>query len=234
MLASVARVLQANRAYGAGSAICDLGAGTGNFTERLAQAMGVPLGNVTCVEPQAEFGPLLTKHGLVQTPVGACEFCTQIIGTDQFDVVMLKEMCHLVKPDDRPAMWAGILKGLQPGGRVILIARPNKSNLPWFAAARAVYTRDTTPLAPYLAELKAAGFTNVTANVDGFRCRLAKAKWIRMLKLRFWSNLFGFSEDELAAGVAEVEATHAGVDTLEFDDTMGFVIAEKPMRRHKA
>ena len=61
-----------------------------------APALGVPLGNVTSVEPQAEFEPLLRKHGLVQTPAGAYEFCTQVIGTEQFDVVMLKEMIHFV------------------------------------------------------------------------------------------------------------------------------------------
>ena len=36
-----------------------------------------------------------------------------------------------------------------------------------------------------------------------------------------------FGSDELAAGIAEVEAAHSGVD-IEFDDTMVFVIAEKP------
>ena len=35
MLRNVTRMLQAGREYGAGSAICDLGAGTGNFTATL-------------------------------------------------------------------------------------------------------------------------------------------------------------------------------------------------------
>ena len=40
-------------------------------------------------------------------------------------------------------------------------------------------------------------------------CKLEKARWIRMVRSRFWSTFSYFTDDELEAGIKEMEAKYA-------------------------
>ena len=48
------------------------------------------------------------------------------------------------------------------------------------------------------------------------------------MRNRFWSTFSYFSDEQLEAGIAEVDAAHAGVEVLEFEERMTFITATKP------
>ena len=46
-----------------------------------------------------------------------------------------------------------------------------------------------------------------------------------MVRARFWSTFSHFDDDELSAGIHELEKKHEGKDTLEFNDNLVFITA---------
>ena len=48
------------------------------------------------------------------------------------------------------------------------------------------------------------------------------------MRNRFWSTFSYFSDEQLEAGIAEVDAAHDSVEVLEFEERMVFITATKP------
>ena len=57
-----------------------------------------------------------------------------------------------------------------------------------------------------------------------FHLTLPKDRWLGMVADRYMSPLASFGDDELQAGIAEIDARYAG-PLLEFEDRFVFVLA---------
>jgi hypothetical protein len=94
---------------------------------------------------------------------------------------------------------------------------------PLFEAALRRYERRPIDPAKVAATLEAAG-VRVEVSYASFRLRLAKERWLRMVADRYMSLLACFSEEELRAGIGEINDRFAA-PVLEFEDRFAFILA---------
>ena len=105
-----------------GQVVADIGAGTGYFSRRLAQAVG-PAGRVLAVDVQPEMLALLkdlgARLGLTNiTPVLGTVTNPQLPAAS-VDLALLVDVYH--EFDYPYEMMEGICRALKPGGRVVLV-----------------------------------------------------------------------------------------------------------------
>lgn len=206
--------------------LCDIGAGSGHFTHDLVETLGINPVDVTVVEPQEEFLPIIRKRNFNPVQADAVAY-GRVAPKEHFDLVILKEMFHFIELADRPEFTKNIRESLKEGGESVAVCRPGVTELPFFEAAKDSYTRSTADTQVFVDAYKAGGFSDVVVHQKAFECIVPKAKWLYMLSVRFWSNLFEFSDEELQAGIAEVNHKYEGSDTIEFNDIINFIVARK-------
>ena len=213
--------------------LCDIGAGPGTFTVNLASKLQVPVSSIVCAEPQKEFCDVIRSHGMTPIQEGAAEFCSLGSKHGPFTYILMKEVVHLVEMEKREAMFAGARTMLQDNNhitgssRLLVISRPNETLLPFFDKAKEVYHRDTEDVDSYVALMQKTGYVNVQCHRREYRCKLPLEKWCSMLRGRFWSTLFSFSEEQLEEGIQEVRKRFIGREIIEFDDVICFITGDK-------
>jgi 2-polyprenyl-3-methyl-5-hydroxy-6-metoxy-1,4-benzoquinol methylase len=203
----------------------DIGGGTGNFTACLATRCGL-LSRALNVEPYAE---MLAKSPalLDREQTDAFSFATEKTGR-VFDRLLLKEMVHHIEESSLQSTFDGLFEKCSPGGRMLIITRLSKGHeYPFFNAAVAEWEKHQLESGIYEQAVQRAGFTLVETKIKPYPCTISKAEWIRMVNQRFWSTFSHFTEDELAAGVAELEEKYEGVDELKFNENLVFIIADR-------
>lgn len=125
------------------------------------------------------------------------------------------------------AEWAAVLRGLAgvlaPGGRLLVVMLPPVIGYPLFEAALRRYER--RPIDPVqVAAILQAGGVRVEVRYGSFRLTLAKERWLRMVADRYMSLLACFSEEELSAGIREIDDRFPA-SALEFEDRFAFILA---------
>jgi len=205
--------------------LVDSGGGTGNFTQALCDVNKL-VHKALCVDPFQEMLDQATPYTSVQTLcLGAVEFAQE---EDQvYDRLLLKEVVHHLPDKEMPAMFAGILRQLTPGGIVLTVTRPQEVDYPLFEAARQVWRENQPSSSVYVSAMEGAGFQTQVVVVP-YKVTMKKERWLSMVRARFWSTFSHFTQEELDAGVLELEAQFQGADTLEFEDRLLFLIGRKP------
>lgn len=271
----------------------DIGAGTGNFTLNIANALNISPANCICVEPQTEFGPHILKKGMIWEHLDAVKFCRNsnpdhggVTVGRKFDVILLKESIHFVNKPNRPVVFETLKLLLRPpvkgraGGVCLVLCRPAKTQLPFFEAAKLHYSKQTPSISQLHQSLAAAGFkphdkietntiTSATDTATSSRssasaaaatavkktqkfeytystleeevpCEVTPMKWFQMLRTRFWSTLFLFTDTEIESGIEELHTgCFAGKAVIEFKDVYVFLVlqaqeADHPNNRNNA
>ena len=184
--------------------LVDLGAGTGAFSAALAQAHSNL--DVLAVEP---FSAMLSvgqgkyAHLISTRCEDAATFAAD--GSMSYDKILLKEMAHHLKSEDRPAVFGGIMRQLTPGGVCVIVTRPQEVGYPFFEAARATWRANQPPVEEFTSCLESAGFVCVEVKEATYPVTMPLAQWLGMVSGRFWSTFSHFSDEQLEAGIAEVE-----------------------------
>lgn len=208
--------------------LCDVGAGPGSFTLKLADQLSVSHENVVCVEPQLEFCEVISGLGMNPIQATASEFFGSTPEMNGFDYILLKEAVHFIPDDELVPVLAKAHSFLKDGpSRLLLVCRPGETALPFFKAAQEVYRKQTAPIEHFVSALEEAGFQNVQMHEETYRCEIPLRKWCDMLRGRFWSTLFGFSDAELEEGIEEVMRNRGKEDLVQLNDIVCFVTGEK-------
>ena len=71
---------------------------------------------------------------------------------------------------------------------------------------------------------RSAGFA-CAVDVAAYPAVIDREVWLEMMRNRFWSTFAGFSDGELAAGVAEVAAAHPP-GPIAFEERVVFIVAD--------
>lgn len=195
----------------------DFGAGTGRFSQaihRYAQPA-----STLCVEPDAAMCAIAQQ----KTELMSLQACDQTFVQQhlRYDALLVKEVIHHL--GDRIAFWRGVKPQLNPNGRILLITRPQETTLALFERAKARFAQHQPSIEQLCAELETAGF-NTSVSVLDFPLRQSKDHWYGMLRAKFMSDLMGFSNAEIEAGIEEIESKYPNA-AIEHADRLLFVLA---------
>jgi trans-aconitate methyltransferase len=201
--------------------LVDLGCGTGIYAVDLLQQ--VPLSRpIIGVDPYPEM--------LAGIPDGAPidHVCDDALSfsrrADRYDKVLIKETIHHVA--ERDELFANLFERLSPGGVLLLVHVPPRVEYPLFEAALERCLGWHADPDELVRQLEGAGF-GVERDTLEYRHNIPKDHYFDMVRSCYMSVLTSFSDDELAAGLEEMAATHAERDVLSFIDRFDYLTATK-------
>ncbi|GAA4636904.1 hypothetical protein GCM10023196_088520 [Actinoallomurus vinaceus] len=207
-----------------GECALDLGCGTGLYSRCLVDRAGYTF----CADPSRKMLDQLSADASLFKVQATAEEITDgavTLGREHFDAILAKEMLHHVPRPNRSEVLEGVARLLSPHGRLLIILMPPTIDHPLFVAALRRYEHHPIDPAEAAAVLAEIGLkTEVT--VETFRVAVEKQRWLTMIRDRYMSLLSKFDDQELAAGVVEVDAGHPE-RVLEFDDRFIFILARR-------
>jgi SAM-dependent methyltransferase len=195
----------------------DFGGGTGRFTQAI-HLCAQPRKSY-CVEPDAgmcEYARLRPELSVLQA-----DDLTFVSAPLNYDALLVKEVIHHLS--NRLAFWQGVKQQLNPTGNILLVTRPQNTPLALFDAAKIVFAQHQPSVDLLISELHEASF-NTSVSVKSFDFSKTKDDWFAMLRARFMSDLAGFSDDDIEAGIASLNLRHSG-DYIEMTDELIFISA---------
>ncbi|MFI0350934.1 class I SAM-dependent methyltransferase [Actinomadura sp. 9N407] len=202
--------------------VADIGCGTGLYARGLAERAG----SVVCVDPSAEMLERLPDVATlipVRASLENLATGTSAVAHERFDAVLAKEVLHHAA--DRDAALRALAGLVAPGGRLLIVLLAPVLGYPLFDAALERYGRHPVDPADLARRLEECGL-RAEVSTESFRLAVAKDTWLGMVADRWMSLLAKFNDNELAAGIAEIDARHGG-PVLEFDDVFVFVTARR-------
>jgi ubiquinone/menaquinone biosynthesis C-methylase UbiE len=201
--------------------LVDLGGGTGIYALDILEQ--VPLRQPVLLVDYS--GAMLARapadQRLEPLEMGGFEFACR---EGRHDKILIKETVHHIA--DRARLLAELYERLSPGGRLLLVHIPPRIDYPLFRAAieRSLdWHADPDRLVRHL---ETSGFA-VERETFVYRHRLPKEVYFRMVRGRYMSLISSFTDRELEEGLAEMAATHAGREVLEFDDRFDVITGIK-------
>lgn len=200
--------------------LADIGGGTGTFTSRLANENH--LKNAYCVEPsEAMHQEASQLTNITAMCVDAHTFLSKKIF---FNKILLKEVVHHI--DERERFWKNLYATLPNEGKLLIITRPQNIAFPLFKAAKEAFAQNQPLHTIFELQLKACGFKVITT-LRKHPFTLSKEIWYEMLRHRFMSDLGIFSDEEIEAGIRELEIIYPE-KTIDIIDNLIFITAVKP------
>ncbi|KAK9829633.1 hypothetical protein WJX72_006983 [[Myrmecia] bisecta] len=210
---------------GADVKVVDLGGGTGNFSQALAEAALVD--SVLCVDMFREMLGHAEKRACVKTlHLDAVAFSELPPSQMRYSHILLKELIHHIPADQQCHMYQGLRSQLQPGGVIVTVTRPQEVDYPLFEAAREVWRQNQPASSAVLAAMKHAGL-DVEECSYVYTAELPLDTWCDMVRQRFWSTFTHFTDAQLEAGIQEIKAAHKCRQTVRFNDKLLFLVARK-------
>lgn len=204
--------------------VVDIGCGTGIFSSTLYTNAGL-LNPVLAVDPgRAMLDQAKNLLGIKPFCADAMTFVQQ--ADIRYNKILMKGMIHHVPTADLPQLYSGVYQQLYPQGLLLTITRPTFIRYPFFQEALTVWAKYQPPAELFVEEQEKAGFS-VSYQTHSYSLYLPKQQWFTMIRNRFWSTFSYFNDEELAAGIAELEEKYAGQDYFCFADDLIFIKAMK-------
>ncbi|CAE8589097.1 unnamed protein product [Polarella glacialis] len=212
-----------------GDKLVDVGGGTGGFTHLLAKQMlaaGDLDPSVTLLEPSEEMlaNARTRTEPSMQTMHGTA--VTMVEEGIEFNKVLLKEVIHHLDTQERMVFLRGLCNGMPPGGRVLIVTRPQFPAYPFPEAVREEWAAHQEPHSIFEEQLREAGF-EVEVSTESFPLTMPKAAWNGMLQGKVWSTFAHFSDEELSEWIQQLDVAHPGPD-FSFSEVEIFVVGVKP------
>lgn len=206
--------------------VVDLGAGTSEMAKQWKKKYPQAQ-RFLCVDPS----PMLPMNDPLIVPIHAdsSEFANR---TDvQYDAMILVQSINNIAAacPNLQELFSKFKTQLREGGRICVAIRPlDSSNLPLFQAAHETFAKDSLPLHLIEDTLLKAGFRKVQTVDRAMSHDLPKSVWYNAIRGRFFSNLSAHSDEEIEAGIQELEQGIAkGKASVIFEDVFHYVCAWK-------
>ncbi|ADE15776.1 Methyltransferase type 11 [Nitrosococcus halophilus Nc 4] len=201
--------------------LVDLGCGTGIYSLDILEQ--VPLKNpVIGVDPFPEMLAQIPEEAPIERVAeDALDFSARP-GT--YNKILIKETIHHI--DDRKALFKNFYQRLAPEGILLLVHVPPNVEYPLFSKAlERCLNWHANP--DELVSLLEDETFQVERDTLVYRHSLPKEKYFEMVASCYMSVLSSFEEEELKAGLQEMESTYADREILEFNDRFDFITAKK-------
>lgn len=202
--------------------LADIGCGTGMYSIDILKQ--VPLENpVIGVDPYREMlAQIPAESQIVPIAEDALSYSRH---EGAYSKVLVKETIHHV--DDIPEFLTNIYRNLPPGGILLLVHVPPNVKYPLFEAALARCLNWHADPNVLVEQLKETGFSVERDGLD-YKHSLPKDHYFNMVRNSYMSVLTSFSDQELQAGLVEMEEKYGDQSTLEFVDHFDYITGIKP------
>lgn len=202
--------------------LVDLGGGTGMYAADILKQVSLRH-RIVLVDPFPEMLAQVPKD----LPIDCVEMDAVAFSARPatYDKILIKEAVHHIK--DRAALFGNLFERLSSGGVLLLVHIPPRIEYPLFRAAlerSLTWHADPRELVRLLS---ASGFSVERDRLD-YRHVLPKDHYLNMVENRYMSLLSSFDDNELAAGLEEMDHALAGCDELAFTDHFDYIAAIKP------
>ena len=201
--------------------LVDLGGGTGLYAGALADQLA-PESPVLCVDSSEAMLAEAPPHDAVKTIAADAE--QFMLDAGHVDRIFMKEVIHHI--DNKERLFARIYDRLPRDGVFVLVLLPPRIDYPLFGAALDQFEALQPNYKTMEIELRKAGFVAVSSDAS-YLLQIEKARYLDMVRNRYMSLLTSFSDEQLEAGVSEIDQAHSE-SVLEFVDRFVFVVAVKP------
>ena len=204
--------------------ILDIGGGTGTFAQTMTEKDDSG-SKIVVVEPFLDPSFEDTAASTTRAPVSfvrasAEDFLipptpenwrTEIIDKQHggYDQILMKEVVHHFKAEDRVGIFRGMREGLRNNGNdkitpsLLIITRPQIDiDYPLWDQALDVWKKNQPSAEEIEEDLQKAGYTQFGRFVEPIECSITLSRWQSMVKSRCWSTFSNFTDEELEEACA--------------------------------
>ena len=192
--------------------ILDVGCGRGHLLESLANKVNFihkPIG----VEPIKHENTISQRIEIINSSIN---FFFQN-NNSKFDLVILKQVLHLLNSNEREYFYQEIKKYLNKNGQIVFIHMNNQTEIPQFPLMGNKLKLSIDSHHLLLEELnknfKLLNIQNFTYSV-----KISLDEYLTMITNRYMTVLLDFSEEEIKEGIAFIKQNYS--NHLSFNDTL--------------
>jgi 2-polyprenyl-3-methyl-5-hydroxy-6-metoxy-1,4-benzoquinol methylase len=192
--------------------ILDVGCGRGHLLESLANKVNFihkPIG----VEPVKHENTISQRIEIINSSIN---FFLQN-NNSKFDLVILKQVLHLLNSNEREYFYQEIKKYLNNNGQIVFIHMNNQTEIPQFPLMGNKLKLSIDSHHLLLEELnknfKLLNIQNFTYSV-----KISLDEYLTMITNRYMTVLLDFSEEEIKEGIAFIKQNYS--NHLSFNDTL--------------
>ena len=192
--------------------ILDVGCGRGHLLESLANKVNFihkPIG----VEPVKHENTISQRIEIINSSINSF----LLKNNSKFDLVILKQVLHLLNSNEREYFYQEIKKYLNNNGQIVFIYMNEQTEIPQFPLMGNKLKLSIDSHHLLLEELnknfKLLNIQNFTYSV-----KISLDEYLTMITNRYMTVLLDFSEEEIKEGIAFIKQNYS--NHLSFNDTL--------------
>ena len=192
--------------------ILDVGCGRGYLLESLANKanlINVPFG----VEPVKHEGPTSYHIKIISSSINS--FLDD--NNAKFDVVILKQVLHLLNQNEREYFYCEIKKYLHDNAKIVFIHMNDQTEIPQFPIMKNKLNKLLNSH-QYLSEELIKNFKLHKIENFNYNVNISSEEYLEMIRNRFISVILDLNEEEIEQGIEFINKNYP--NQLSFKDTL--------------
>lgn len=192
--------------------ILDVGCGRGYLLRSLANKanlINIPLG----VEPVKHEGPIPHHIKIINSSINSFLDNNNI----KFDVVILKQVLHLLNQNEREYFYYKVKKHLYDNAKIVFIHMNDQTEIPQFPIMKNRLKKSLNSH-QYLSEELIKNFKLLKIDNFNYDVNISSKEYLEMIRNRYISVILDLNEEEIEKGIEFIKKHYP--NQLSFKDTL--------------
>lgn len=192
--------------------ILDVGCGRGYLLRSLANKanlINIPFG----VEPVKHEGPIPHHIKIINSSINSFLDNNNI----KFDVVILKQVLHLLNQNEREYFYYKVKKHLYDNAKIVFIHMNDQTEIPQFPIMKNRLKKSLNSH-QYLSEELIKNFKLLKIDNFNFNVNISSKEYLEMIRNKYISVILDLNEEEIEKGIEFIKKHYP--NQLSFKDTL--------------
>lgn len=192
--------------------ILDVGCGRGYLLRSLANKanlINIPFG----VEPVKHEGPIPHHIKIINSSINSFLDNNNI----KFDVVILKQVLHLLNQNEREYFYYKVKKHLNDNAKIVFIHMNDQTEIPQFPIMKNRLKKSLNSH-QYLSEELIKNFKLLKIDNFNFNVNISSKEYLEMIRNKYISVILDLNEEEIEKGIEFIKKHYP--NQLSFKDTL--------------
>jgi cyclopropane fatty-acyl-phospholipid synthase-like methyltransferase len=192
--------------------ILDVGCGRGYLLRSLANKanlINIPLG----VEPVKHEGPIPHHIKIINSSINSFLDNNNI----KFDVVILKQVLHLLNQNEREYFYYKVKKHLYDNAKIVFIHMNDQTEIPQFPIMKNRLKKSLNSH-QYLSEELIKNFKLLKIDNFNYNVNISSKEYLEMIRNKYISVILDLNEEEIEKGIEFIKKNYP--NQLSFKDTL--------------